>query len=58
MRMLQQCASELEARGISTEVLSLAGKNMKGCQACGWCKEHPQEKRCAIQDDDFSDVFQ
>ncbi len=56
--MLQHCAAELKARGITTEILSLSGKEIRGCRACGWCKEHAQEKRCVIQDDDFASVFQ
>ena len=56
-RMLQQAANELENSGITTEVLSLSGKQIKGCIACGWCKEHQQEMRCVMQDDDFLPIF-
>lgn len=56
-RMLRQCAQELEIHDISTELLSLSGKEIKGCTGCGWCRDHQQEKRCVMQEDDFLPIF-
>jgi multimeric flavodoxin WrbA len=44
--------SELEAEGIGTELVQLAGKTIRGCTACGQCKKN-QNKRCSI-DNDFA----
>ena len=52
-QLLGVCAHELEQAGMTTEVLSLAGKNIRGCTGCGWCREHQSERRCVMQNDDF-----
>jgi multimeric flavodoxin WrbA len=56
-QLLGTCAGVLEANGIPTELISLAGKTMRGCTACLWCRNHQDEKRCVIQNDDFQDIF-
>jgi len=40
---------ELHANGIETELLQLAGKNLRGCLACRKCFE-TQDHRCIIDD--------
>jgi len=41
---------ELEAEGIETELVQLAGKRIRGCAACYKCFEN-KDKRCAVKDD-------
>jgi hypothetical protein len=42
--------SALEAEGIETELVQLAGKTIRGCIACGKCFKN-QDKRCAVTND-------
>ena len=44
--MIQQVFQELEAEGIETELISLAGKPLRGCIACFQCFEK-KNGRCA-----------
>lgn len=44
-----------ETNGAETEFLRLNDLNIGGCQACNWCKEHPDEF-CAV-DDDMQKVY-
>ena len=46
--LLNLCAKEAEEQGMQTEVMSLAGKDIKGCIACYKCKELG---RCVLDDD-------
>ena len=44
-------ASE-EAGGVKTEMLHLAGKNIRDCRHCNWCMIRQEEgKFCNVQDD-------
>jgi multimeric flavodoxin WrbA len=43
------CAEELEKYGMETETISLAGKKIESCVACGSCKRKPG--RCALDDE-------
>lgn len=45
---------ELEAEGIRTELVQLAGKPMDGCRACYGCKG---KGACLFKDDFFNDYF-
>lgn len=47
MQILRECAKAIEAEGLDAEIISLAGKNIRSCVACGKCREL---KRCAIED--------
>ena len=51
---LGEClAAAAEARpGVETELIELAGMDIRGCAACGRCREEPV---CGI-DDDFNDL--
>ena len=41
-----------EKEGVATEMISLAGKNIKDCKHCNWCLAKQEEgKYCAIKDD-------
>jgi len=50
--LIKEVFSELDAEGIATEMVQLAGKTIRGCTACGKCFDN-QDKRCAI-DNDFA----
>lgn len=50
--LIREVFSELDAEGIATEMVQLAGKTIRGCTACGKCFDN-QDKRCAI-DNDFA----
>jgi multimeric flavodoxin WrbA len=48
---------ELEQSGIETELVSLAGRRIAGCIACGKCKQN-HDRRCAVTNDDFNGLFE
>ena len=41
---------QLEEQGISTEIIQVGNKNIRGCLACGGCAKNKNEK-CVINDD-------
>jgi multimeric flavodoxin WrbA len=43
------CLKAIAEEGLETELVRLAGLDIKGCNACGYCFEHPGE--CSIEDD-------
>jgi len=49
--LLSTALAALEATGIETELVSLAGKNLQGCTACRLCQQN-QDRRCAVTSDD------
>ncbi len=49
--------SELERKGIETELVQLGGKKVFGCLACGRCWES-QDQRCVRQDDEMNGYIQ
>lgn len=48
--MLNRVLSGLEAEGIDTELIQLAGKKAQGCTACNKCREF-KDMRCHGRDD-------
>ena len=50
--LIREVFSELQDKGIATEMIQLAGKTIRGCTACGKCFDN-QDNRCVI-DDDFA----
>ncbi len=48
--LLNTALRELEAEGIETELIQIGGQVLRGCTACGWCRESG-EKRCVIDTD-------
>ena len=54
--LLNRCLGKLEENGISTELVRLHGKSIRGCIACGACSKR-QDGKCAINDD-FAEVFE
>jgi multimeric flavodoxin WrbA len=48
--MINTAFAELQKEGIETEMVQLAGKNIRGCIACGKCFKN-QDKKCAVDND-------
>lgn len=46
----------LEQEGISTEIIHVGNKSIRGCIACGWCYEQKNEK--CVFDDDVNEIIQ
>ena len=45
---LNVCKEEIEKHGLTAEIISLRGKQIHGCIACGRCGE---QNCCAVKDD-------
>ncbi len=45
---LNVCKTELESHGLTAEIISLRGKEIKGCIACGQCSKLG---KCSVKDD-------
>lgn len=43
------CLKAIAEEGLETEMIRLAGLDIRGCNACRYCFEHPGE--CSIEDD-------
>ena len=54
--LVNKALTELEANGIETELVQLAGKKLAGCIACYKCFEN-KDKRCAVKNDDMNPVI-
>ena len=48
---LSEVAKTLNQEGIETEIIEIGSKPIGGCIACNWCKQHPEEHRCAFNND-------
>ena len=48
---------ELKKEGIRTELVQLAGKNIRGCTACGKCFER-QDKQCVVNTDMLNECIE
>ena len=48
--MIKTVLAELEKESIETELVQLAGKNIRGCTACGKCFEN-KNKKCVVDND-------
>lgn len=51
--LINRTFTELSAAGIETEMVSLAGKNLRGCTACYKCSDN-KDQRCAVTSDDLN----
>jgi len=47
--LIKAVFKELEAEGIQTELIQLAGKNIRGCAACRRCFQN-KNRRCSVDD--------
>lgn len=52
-QLLKRVLRVLEAKGIETELIQLAGTQIRGCNACRMCLK-TKNKRCAIEDDNVN----
>lgn len=50
-----RAAGEIE--GVSTEMISLAGKNIDGCRHCNWCITKQEEGRVCNLYDDMQEIY-
>ena len=48
--LIRKVFSELEAEGIETELVQLAGKTIRGCTTCRKCYDN-KDRRCAVDTD-------
>lgn len=55
--LLKTVCESLEAVGISTEIIQLAGTNLRGCTACMKCVEN-KNRRCVIDSDQLNDLIE
>jgi len=54
--LVKKALAELEANGIETELVQLAGKKLAGCIACYKCFDN-KDKRCGVKDDDMNEII-
>lgn len=54
--MLQRVLSVLEAEGIETELIELAGRTAQGCTVCLKCREHA-DRRCRGRSDAINECI-
>ena len=55
--LLKRVLKALEAEGIETELIQLAGEQIRGCTACRVCFE-TKNQRCVINDDKVNEYIQ
>ena len=55
--LIRHVFRELEAEGIETELIQLAGSRIHGCIACMKCFEN-KDQRCSVKDDNVNDCIE
>jgi multimeric flavodoxin WrbA len=55
--LLKRVLQVLEAEGIETELIQLAGEQIRGCNACRTCYD-TKNQRCVIEDDNVNAYIQ
>lgn len=55
-RMVREAFGPLEAAGVQTELVQLAGQTLRGCRACYQCMEK-KDGRCSTKDDAVNDYI-
>src|SRR5512142_603308 len=55
--LLQRCLDGLSSKGLTTQLISLRDKTIKGCRACTICSRN-RDKQCNTKDDDFHPIFE
>ena len=55
--LLERCLARLATKGIQTELVTLIGKTVRGCNACAACIESRDATCPGISDDDFQLYF-
>ncbi len=56
--LVQEALKAASGAGADTEFISLAGKKIKPCNACGTCQTEKSKGICAIKDDDVPGIFE
>ncbi|MFB3904090.1 MAG: flavodoxin family protein [Acidobacteriota bacterium] len=54
--LLKVCLDQLAAKGLETELVRLAEKEILPCKGCGTCGKR-LDRRCSTDSDDFHEVF-
>ncbi|HOD46034.1 MAG TPA: flavodoxin family protein [Opitutaceae bacterium] len=57
-QLLRRCLDRLATQGIPGELITLAGKTIHGCGACGGCRESKDSTCPGQSGDDFEAIFQ
>ena len=55
--LIRKVLAELEAEGIGTELVQLAGKEIRGCTACGKCYKN-KDGKCAVTNDSANECIE
>ncbi len=55
--LLRHALREIEAEGISTELVQLSGMKIRGCTACFRCFAN-KDRQCAVKNDDVNGVIE
>lgn len=55
--LIRHVFAELETKGIETELVQLADREIHGCIACEKCSEN-KDRRCAVQNDGANDYIE
>ncbi len=55
--LISSVFKELEAKGITCELIQVGGTKIHGCRACGACRKK-QDKRCAFSDDAVNEYIE
>ena len=55
--LIRKVFAELEAEGIETELVQMAGKKIRGCTACGKCYEN-KDKKCVVDNDILNECLE
>lgn len=55
--LLQRCLDRLASQGISGQLVTLIGKEVRGCDGCNVCWETRDSTCPSISDDDFQEYF-
>ena len=55
--LIRKVFGELEAAGIGTELVQMAGKKIRGCTACGKCYEN-KDKKCVVDNDILNECLE
>ena len=56
--LLRQSLEAAEATGgVKTEMITMAGKNIKDCRHCDWCLTKQEEGKFCAQKDDMTEIY-
>lgn len=55
--MCRTALDALQAADVQTEYLRIGGQPVRGCTACGWCFNNPDQKRCVYDNDPINECI-